>query len=89
MKNALKMKLIDGIFELSEMNEIILTMIDKKIQFHELNSFRNLVQHNQKDVKQQDRIEELKKERQLFIEYINSNINENFKINSEIKIQTL
>lgn len=89
MKNALKMKLIDGIFELSEMNEIILTMIDKKIQFHELNSFRNLVQHNQKDAKQQDRIEELKKERQLFIEYINSNINENFKINSEIKIQTL
>lgn len=89
MKNALKMKLIDGVFELSEMNEIILTMIDKKIQFHELNSFRKLVQHNEKDEKQQDRIEELKKERQLFIEYINSNINENFKINSEIKIQTL
>lgn len=87
MKKPLKLKLIDGVFDQLEINDIILSMIDKKIQFHELNSFRNLVKHNKKDEVLLNRIAELKKERQTFIEYINTNINHKFKINSEIKIE--
>ena len=56
-------------------------------EVHELNSFRNLVKHNKKDEVLLNRIAELKKERQTFIEYINTNINHKFKINSEIKIE--
>jgi hypothetical protein len=67
MKKELKLKLIEGIFDQSDTNEIILSMIEKKIQFHEINSFRNFVKHNKKDAKLQKRIDALKKDLKLFI----------------------
>lgn len=89
MNKELKLKLIDGIFGQSDTNDIILSMIDKKIEFNELNSFRDLVKLNKKDVDLQNRIDELKKERQLFIEFIQLNKHQQFKIQSEINIQIL
>jgi hypothetical protein len=89
MKKELKLKLIEGIFDQSDTNEIILSMIEKKIQFHELNSFRNFVKHNKKDTKLQKRIDALKKERKLFIAFIKSKKNQNYKVHSEISIQLI
>ena len=40
--------------------EIILTMIDKKIEFNEMSSFRNLVTNNNKDLNLEARIQALK-----------------------------
>jgi hypothetical protein len=87
MNDELKLSLINGVFEHLDTKEIILSMLDKKIEFHELNSFRNLVKLNKKDLNLEKRINELKKARILFVEFINSNKDKNFKIDSEIMIK--
>jgi hypothetical protein len=87
MNNELKISLINGFFDHEDATEIILSMLDKKIEYHELNSFRNLVKLNLKDLNLEKRIDELKKTKSLFIEFINSNKDKNFKIDSEIMIK--
>ena len=89
MKKELTLKLIDGVFDKSDTTDIILSMIDKKIEFNEMNSFRNLVKFNKKDMNLQSRIDELKKARMSFVEYINLNKNENFNLESEINIKII
>lgn len=82
-------KLIEGTFKESEALDIILSMINKKIEFHELNSFSNLVKLNKQDDQLQKRIEVLNEERQNFIKFIELNKNREFKITSEINIEAL
>lgn len=87
MKNSITIKLIDGIFDQLTAKEIILTMINKKIEFLELNSFSDLVKYNQKDEQLEARIEELKKERLNYLQFIQKNKENQFKIASEINIE--
>lgn len=89
MKKELTLKLIDGVFDNSDTTDIILSMIDKEIEFNEMYSFRNLVKFNKKDVNLQSRIDELKKARMSFVEYVNLNKNASFKLESEINIKII
>jgi len=87
MKKELVITLINGVFDSLDATEIVLSMINKKIEYHELNSFSNLIKFNEKDVHLEDRIDALKKDRDLFIAYINSNKDKTFKIQSDIKVE--
>lgn len=89
MKKEFETSLINGVFDKTDSTDIILSMLNKKIEYHELKSFSNLVKFNEKDFYLEDRIDELKKARQLFIEFINSNEDKSFKIQSEIKITVI
>jgi hypothetical protein len=89
MKNEFETILIDGVFGNTDTTDIILSMLNKKIEYHELKSFSNLIKFNEKDVHLENRIVALKKSRQLLIEFINSNKDSVFKIQSEIKVKVL
>jgi hypothetical protein len=89
MKNEFETILIDGVFDNTDTTDIILSMLNKKIEYHELKSFSNLIKFNEKDVHLENRIVALKKSRQLLIEFINSNKDSVFKIQSEIKVKVL
>lgn len=89
IKNEHTLTLIDGVFNKADTVEIILSLIDKKLKFNELNSFRNLIKSKEKDQDIQKRIDELRKARVLFLEYVQLHKNENFKIDSDIKIKTV
>ena len=88
MKQVQVVKLIDGVFDASSAKEIILTMIDKKIEFNQLNSFRNQVTHNVKDSKLEARIKDLKSAKQGIIDFLNNENAKNFKISAEINIES-
>jgi len=89
MKKQLKLNLINGLFDASDMTDVILSMIDKKIEFNELTSFRNFVKFNKKDLNLQQRIEDLKQTRTKFLEFAKNNQDAKFKIQSEININTV
>jgi hypothetical protein len=89
MKKELVIALINGVFDSLDATEIVLSMINKKIEYHELNSFSNLIKFNEKDVHLEDRIDALKKDRDLFIAYLNSNKDKTFKIQSDIKVEII
>lgn len=87
MNSLETIKLIDGVFDKESAKEIILTMIDKKIEFNEMHSFRNLINNNQRDSDIEDRIKSLKKAKLGIIEYLNSATLSDVKIDAIIKIQ--
>jgi hypothetical protein len=89
MKQEFVTTLINGVFDNKDATDIILSMLNKKIEYHELRSFSNLIKFNEKDICVEDRIEELKNARRLLIEFINSNRVSTFKIQSEIKVKVL
>ena len=89
MKNQIKLNLIDGLFDATDMTDVILSMIDKKIEFNELISFRNFVKFNKKDLNLRQRIEDLKQTRTKFLEFAKNNHYAKFKIQSEININTV
>ncbi len=63
-------KLIDGIFTADEAQEIILSLIQAKIHFHEINNFASLEQTGTPDAIAQYRISELQAERKKVLEFI-------------------
>mgnify|MGYP000455694907 CR=1 FL=1 len=65
MKKEFETSLINGVFDNKDTADILLSMLNKKIEYHELRSFSNLIKFNEKDISMEDRIEELKKARQL------------------------
>lgn len=89
MKKELKLCLIDGIFNANDISEIVLSLIEKKIEFNELNSFRNTVKFNKKDEQLEKRIEALKNARKSFLAFTKENEKASFKIASDIIIQAI
>jgi hypothetical protein len=87
MKHKQIIKLIDGVFDQENAKEIILTMIDKKIEFNEMNSFSKLVKQNITDSKLERRTKELKHAKQAIIEYFNAIKSAEFKLLAEIQIE--
>jgi|DEB19_MinimDraft_3_1074340.scaffolds.fasta_scaffold31070_3 hypothetical protein len=87
MKEIYDITLIDGLFEETNAKEIILTMIDKKIEFNEMSSFRNLVTNNNKDLNLEARIQALKLAKQELIHFLKNDNNKKFKISAKIKIE--
>jgi hypothetical protein len=89
MKEEFEIKLINGVFDNTDTTEIILSMLNKKIEYHELIHFSKLIKYNEKDLQLENRIEALKKARQSFIEFLSLNKDSVFKIQSDIKIDVL
>ena len=89
MKKEHSLTLINGIFDNADTIEIILSLIDKKIKFNEINSFRNLIKSKEQDKNLEKRIEELKKARVSFLEYMHFHKKDSFKIDSIINIKSL
>jgi hypothetical protein len=87
MENNHVVQLIDGNFDLASAKEIILTMIDKKIEYHEMNSFRSLVTSNLNNANIESKIKELKLTKQRFIDYLNAAPTGKFKISAAINIE--
>ena len=89
MDNKIEIKLIDGIFNEENAKEIILTMINKKIEFNEIKGLGNLVKRNEEDNHLEQRIKELKMQRQNIINHFNNNNNESFEIQAVIRINPI
>jgi hypothetical protein len=87
MENNHIVQLIDGNFDLASAKEIILTMIDKKIEYHEMNSFRTLVTSNLNNAHIDSKINDLKLTKQRFIDYLSAAPTEQFKISAAINIE--
>ncbi|MBK0383455.1 hypothetical protein I5M32_10830 [Pedobacter sp. SD-b] len=76
-----KFKLIDGVFNAVDAKEILLTLIDKKIKFHELKSFSNEIKAGSTDGESLERVEELKKTRDHIILFLKDKLIDNLSFN--------
>lgn len=63
-------KLIKGSFSAHEAKEILLNMIDGKINFHKIKSLSSLVQSNQPNQVSEQRIQELKESKEQFLAFL-------------------
>lgn len=63
-QNVASVKLVDGIFTPEEAHEILLNLIQCKIQYHELNNFSALVQQGKPDTVALHRLPELRAEQE-------------------------
>lgn len=63
-------KLIKGSFDSSEAKEILLNMIDSKINFHKIKSLSSLVRCNQPNKGSEQRIKELKEAKEEILALI-------------------
>jgi hypothetical protein len=88
-KSNLSIKLVDGTFTANEAREILLALINKKINFHELKSFQSWEKNHQADLSPfKARISQLEKERKLlqrFIELHEENQTD-FEVKGELHI---
>ncbi len=78
--------LIDGIFDSEEAKEILLCLIDSKIQFHNNRIFSHEIRFGTKNNDSVNRIEELKETKKQILQMIEGG---NFSINSQINIESI
>lgn len=83
--------LIEGVFTPEEAKEVLLNLIEYKIQFHHRKNFSSEIKSGQQDEHSLRRMEELKKTKQKIQEMLNSKDNEDvhLSITSLITINTL
>ncbi len=86
-----KFKLVEGIFNAEDAEEILLTLIEQKMKFHELKSFSNEVKTGQKHLQSLQKVEELAETRRKIKELVNAEVNNSavFSILSTINIEIL
>ncbi|MEO5910986.1 MAG: hypothetical protein ABIP95_08865 [Pelobium sp.] len=84
-----KFKLIEGIFSAKDAREILLTLIEEKIKFHELKSFSDEVKTGAKNNQSLLKIEELKNTRVNILSFLvkDEHKNESFHLTSSIEIE--
>lgn len=63
-------KLIQGSFSPIDAKEILLNMVDTKINFHKIKSLSSLVQCNQPNQESEQRIKELKEAKEQILAFI-------------------
>lgn len=76
-----ELKLIDGTFTPDQAQEVLLSLIDSKIQFHQLNNFSSEIKYGKKDQHSIDRVQELKTLKKQIIDIIALAESENKKLN--------
>lgn len=76
-------KLINGLYTPDEAKEILLTMVDSKINFHKLKSLSSLVRCNQPNEESEGRINELKEAKSQLLELIQKAREENTHLRIE------
>lgn len=81
-------KLIYGSFTSEEAREVLLGLLDFKIQFHSQKVFSNDIRFGADDVKSKKRIEELEKVKKELKEYFDINYDKDsiVRINSSVNI---
>jgi cytochrome oxidase Cu insertion factor (SCO1/SenC/PrrC family) len=93
MKVLNEFRLVDGEYDLQELKEIVLTLLDDKIKFHQLKDFSDSERLGKTDDTQsKKRLKDLKNSKENIIAIINdlSNNkegNKKFKVYSEVKIE--
>lgn len=86
-----KFKLVEGTFNAEDSEEILLTLIEQKIKFHELKSFSNEVKTGNKHTESLNKVAELNETRAKIKQLLNSEANKyaEFNILSTINIEIL
>ena len=84
-----KIQLVKGEFTPSEASDVILSLIDEKINFHKKQRFQKWEQnHKNSSLELDDRIKQLEKEKELTQEFITNakNLNSKIAINGILEI---
>ena len=85
-----KFKLIEGVFSVSDAKEILLTLIEEKIKFHELKSFSDEVKLGKKSEDSLIKVADLRATKTKIIAFLSQDKNRpNVSINSSIEIESL
>jgi hypothetical protein len=86
---TLRINLIDGAFTPEEAREIVIDLINKKIQFHSVKSHENWAKNGKVDTFSDIRIKELEQARNSVLELTKSEHSQEIKmkINSFIEIE--
>ncbi|WP_222621650.1 hypothetical protein [Pontibacter cellulosilyticus] len=81
-------KLIQGSFTCEEAKEILLEIITKKINFHNLKNFSSIIRFDEQDEEQRSRLEELREAKEQVLRLIEEakRNNKKFVIESTINI---
>jgi hypothetical protein len=84
-------KLVNGVFSAEEAQKIIMSLINSKIDFHNLNAFSDFVKHNATVDNSKSRIEALTQTRQDIIQLIEEAEKKGMKLNikSNISIELI
>jgi hypothetical protein len=85
-----KFKLIEGVFIVSDAKEILLTLIEEKIKFHELKSFSDEVKLGKKSEDSLIKVADLRATKTKIIAFIDDDKTKSkISINSFIEIESL
>ena len=91
MENKYQYKFIEGDFSTEEAKTVLMTLINNKINFHNLNSFSDYVKHNGNSEKSKKRISELITTREAILKLIEEAEKKELKlsIKSDISIELI
>jgi hypothetical protein len=87
MKKVSNHKLIEGIFEPEEAKKLLNSLINKKINFHSLEDFSNLIRFNKDAAHSKKRIEELNEMKSLIQTVIEQAQEEKLNLDIECSIK--
>lgn len=91
MEEGNKFKLIDGVFDIKDAKEILLSLIGHKIKYHNTKIFGDLERYGVHDEHSITRLEQLKKTRQKIVQLIemSEKTNKQLVLNATITIETV
>ncbi len=84
-----KFKLIEGVFSAKDAKEVLLTLIDQKIKFHELKSFSSKIKFGKADEESLQRVNDLTQTKTDIMKYLVNKVDNglSFSIKSFIEIE--
>ena len=86
MNSQNNISLIKGEFETAEAKEILRSLIDYKIRYHQIKSFNSDVKFGKKDPRSRSRISELKSSMVKMLEIMEEAEANGYKVNIDAKI---
>ncbi len=86
-----RFKLIEGVFNTQDAKEMLLTLIEQKIRFHELKSFSSEIRVGQADYSSLKRVDALNTLRSSIVDFLKVEDNQlnMFSVTSFIRIERL
>lgn len=89
MKKIQKIELINGVFSADLANEIIIDLLNKKIQFHTLKLHENWEKNSNDATNSKIRIKELEDSRSVLQQLLANNQQSTFSVQSSITIELI
>ncbi len=87
MKNIYEIDLVNSLFSKEEATELILGLIDYKIDVHSRKIFSNQVKFGEVDEDSKYRLEKLTASREAIKELLNGTSSSHFKLSAQLKIE--